>query len=356
MEQLDLFGFRFDKKIKLQLENLKVLKLENCENITLRNKTCSSIKYLNLINCILPQKENLLKFPNLEKFILYSKNKKDRQEYNLIIDFSKMVNLLYLECEIIDFINLEDNTKLKELIIHSDGYNTKENEKKLIEKISTLTNLTNVKLYIKQIGDKEISEIQGVNYTVTSITINWMNTINDCILFGLQKKFPNLTDLVINIPYSINLKKYSNGTYLQCKENFESKIKNITLIGGGNTNLEFYCNYEILESFEIRIKNNIKNLEESFTFLKKNYSYKFKQLRNLEFKVDNFCLVEEELLVNLYNNINKMPKLKSFVLMCTTSKIDENFKNAFYKKIKQLNLGLYSFSINNFNKIKNIVY
>ena len=175
-----------------------------------------------------------------------------------------------------------------------------------------------------------------------------MNAVNDCILFGLQKKFPNLTDLAINIPYLINLIKDKNGAYLQCKDNFESKIKNITLIVGGNTNLELYCNYEVLESFEIRIRNEIKNFEEGFAFLMKNCPYEFKQLGNLQLAMDCFCLVEEELLINLYNNINKMPRLKSFLLNCTTSKIDENFKNDFFKKIKKLNLDLYSFSINKY--------
>ena len=349
LEQLDLFGFRFENKIKLELKNLKVIKLENCENITFGEKTCSTIKYLSLINSLLPQQVNLLKFQNLETFILYSKNnEKDRQEYNLIIDFSSLVNLLYLECEIFDFIHLENNEKLKELIIHSDEYNTQENEKKLIEKIVSLITLKSIKFYIKQIGDKEISEIQGVNYTVTSITINWMNTVNDCILFGLQKIFPNLTDLVINISNSNYLNKNSSGAYLQSVEYYYSRIKNIKIIGGGNTNIKLYCNYEALESFEIIVKNKIKNLEEGLAFLMKHCPYEFKQLRNLQLTFNNFCLLEEELLVNLYNNISKMPRLKSFVLNCTTLKIDGNFKNDFFKKIKKLNLDLYNFSINKF--------
>ena len=79
-----------------------------------------------------------MKLNNLEKLILFEDNSEKRQEYNLIIDFSSLVNLLYIEGEIIDVIRLENNFKLKELIINSSEYNTKENELKLIELINSL--------------------------------------------------------------------------------------------------------------------------------------------------------------------------------------------------------------------------
>ena len=350
LEQLDLFGFRFRKVFKLKLESLKVFKLENCENITLEEKTFSMIKYLSLKNSILPQEENLLKLNNLEKLILFEDNSEKRQEYNLIIDFSSLVNLLYIEGEIIDVILLENNFKLKELIINSSEYNTKENELKLIELINSLPNLENIKFFIKEIGDKEISEIQGVHNSVTTIEINWMNPANDCILLGFQKKFPNLTDLIINIPKSNNLDE-CGGAYLLTKENAESKLKNLKLIGAGNTNIELYCNYEILESIEINVKNKIKNLKEGLAFLMYNCPYKFNKLRNLQFTMANYCFISKLLLRNLYNNIDKMQRLKCLVLKCTASskiKINDNFKNDFYEKIKKLNLDLYSFSINDF--------
>ena len=65
----------------------------------------------------------------------------------------------------------------------------------------------------------------------------------------------------------------------------------------------------------------------------------------------NYCSISKLLLRNLYNNIDKMQRLKCLVLKCTASskiKINDNFKNDFYEKIKKLNLDLYSFSINNF--------
>ena len=82
----------------------------------------------------------------------------------------------------------------------------------------------------------------------------------------ISKKFPNLTDLIINIPKSNNLDE-CGGAYLLTNENAESKLKNLKLIGAGNTNIELYCNYKILESIEINVKNKIKNLKEGLVFL-----------------------------------------------------------------------------------------
>ena len=349
LEQLDLSGFNFQNIIKLKIKNLKIVKLEKCKNITFDNNYCFNIKFLSLKNCFLPVEKELLKFKQLETLILYSDENKFRQNYSFIIDYFNLVNLLYLSCETIDFIHFKNIQKLEKLNIFSDYYNTNENEKKIIEKICATKTLKDISFYLKEISDKEISEIEGVNYSVTSMNIYWKNKKDGCILFGLQNKFPNLTNLNINLPSSYYFGKSNYKTYLEFKYNVLSTIKNIHINGGGNTNIKLYCKYEYLESFDIRIQNDIENLNEAFPFFSDKCPIIFKNLTDFKFEMDDYCLITEDKLENLCGNIDRMPQLKTFILKCTTLTINEDFKKEFFLKIKKLKLHLYYFSINKYH-------
>ena len=351
LEQLHLSGFNFQNIIKLKLNNLKIVTFEKCDNITFHEDYCFNIKFLSLKNCTLPTGKELLQFKNLEKLILYSDKKIDRQNYNLIFDFSVLVNLLDLSCETIDFIYLTNLQKLEKLNIYSDTFNTIENEKLIIEKICSIRNIKEVSFYLKEITNNEISEIKGINNSVTSLTINWTNKENDCILFGLQNKFPSLANINLNLYYITPPYYYYYVGFksdLEFKYNALSRIKNININGAGNLNLKLYCKYESLESLNIRVRNDIKNLNDGFPFFKEQCQIIFENLISFEFTVDNYCLINEDSLINLYNNIDNMPKLKTFILKCIVRTLNEKFKNDFLQKIKSLKLDLYSFSINKF--------
>ena len=75
LETLKLSGFHFTSTLRLNLYNLKELELTNCENIVLAEYSCLKLKKLSLKgDCSISETENLMKFPELEIFILNNKH------------------------------------------------------------------------------------------------------------------------------------------------------------------------------------------------------------------------------------------------------------------------------------------
>ena len=72
---------------------------------------------------------------------------------------------------------------------------------------------------IYKIDNDEISRIKGENISINKLKVNWKNKNSDCILFNLQKKLPNLTN--IDIYYKIDKK---DNIILEMKEYSECKL------------------------------------------------------------------------------------------------------------------------------------
>ena len=134
------------------------------------------------------------------------------------------------------------------------------------------------------------------NKSVTKITIRLENNLNH-----LQKIFPNLTDVAIRLNSN-----YDNNNQLAIKEIIKSKINKFTL----------FFNWE---SFPI-FSNNCNEILDN--------------LKIFHFKAG---LSNKDILINLYNNINNMPNLEDFKIICETKIIiDENFYKDFISKILHL--------------------
>ena len=117
LKQLKLKGFNFfNISITLDLPNLKIISLTNCQNITFSENTCTNLKKIYLNN-FSSTSSPLLKLPNVEKLAIYNANVID------FFDFSSFKNLKYLECNEEDGFNKIDAPLLETIyLIRNEKY------------------------------------------------------------------------------------------------------------------------------------------------------------------------------------------------------------------------------------------
>ena len=316
--------------------------------------SCLNLKYLKLFGCILNKSESLLiKFPMLEECILQDQLLHSEQIYNEIIDFSSLQKLKYLECEKADFIYLKDSI-LEKVILYSKNKdefyksNEYEIEKKTIEKLISINTLKSIYIILKKIDDCEIAKIKGKNNSVTDIYINWNNE-NDCILYSLQNKFINLRNISIKI---LTIK--NNTPSLKIKPNPNSNIKKFTLSSIGNGVIGFYIeSYINLGEINLILDNDIDNLEEIFPIFNNNCDIIFTALTNFNLTYHHWKGISTQDLNNFINNIDKMPSLNKFTLICNSYITKENY-NKLKRKILSLNLNYANISINNIPNLEKL--
>ena len=167
LKQLKLKGFIFfDVSITLDLPNLKIISLTNCQNITLSENTCTNLKKIYLNN-FSSTSSPLLKLPNVEKLAIYNSNVID------FFDFSSFKNLKYLECNEEDEFNKIDAPLLETIyLIRNEKYissyqkgmlKLKKNEKEiLLEKTENEEEKKKLKKDLKKIN----SYLENENYYI----------------------------------------------------------------------------------------------------------------------------------------------------------------------------------------------
>ena len=318
LRYLELEYFLFSDQIfELKLDSLKVFKIVNCRGITISDNSCFNLKELYIIKSDISYINSPLKFPNLEKciFYLYLKDDNIKTSYNYMarlnasIDFSSFYNLKVLNVEADDFLNLKNNTLESLTVVSNDIDNTKEKEKRIIEKIISMKSLKEVILSIKLLDDNDISKIPGENSSVEKLDIYWDKTIPDCMIINLQKKFPNVNNFSLT-----NSPKNLYDTNLQIEENKNCKINKLALYGG-HSNIKLYClSFENLVEFDLHMFiDKFDGIKGSLPFMSKNCILTFKSLKSFKLKVHN---LDFELLNNICDNLEKMPNLKTLKLEC----------------------------------------
>ena len=335
LNYLELEYFRFFGKdvtiFELKLDTLRVLKLFDCNCITISNNCCLHLKELYIIKSKIEKKNSsLFKFPNLEKckFYLYLEDdwQKDEDSFNSIIDFSILRNLKVLNCEANDFLMLK-NTSLESLtVLSNDIDNSKEKEKRIIEKIISMKSLKELTLSLKLLDENDISGINGINTSVEKLVIHLHI---DCTVINLQKKFPYVNS------FSLVTKNDSNFTYLQIEENANCKINKLTLYTGISY-IRLYCVpfVNLVELDLIIFTKELNAIKESLPLFSNNCLLVFKALKSFKFT----CLeIEFELLNNICDNLEKMPNLKTLVLKCEIE-VDKNFYDKINRKISLMKL------------------
>ena len=335
LKQLNICGINFMTTFKLKLYNLKKLKISYCNKISLDENSCLHLKQLNIFYSDIMKTEKLLKLPEIEECYLEDSNSKlyQQKHYNLIFDLSNSKQLKTLKIDINNFIELE-NKYIKNLNLVFTLIPNIELEKKMLKKIFSLKNLKKLQFSLNNITDDDITQIEGDNISVTDLTIFWNNK-DECILYELQKKFPNLNKLSIFFPYSHNIETLLE---IEKKEN-NNKIKEISLGGGGNDNISFYCqSFQNLERIEINLEGKIINLKEALPIFNNYEKEEFDNLKYFRFISKNENEITMDILKNIYNNISKLNNLKVFELECITKDIDENFYVKLKEKISSLKL------------------
>lgn len=277
---LELYGFGFKNKCEIKINDLKILKLKNCGNITLVGNNCLNMVDLNLIKSSISKSESLIKFPNLKTCVLSNQN------FNSIFDFQSLEKLKYIECEKSDFLFLE-KTSLEAVTLKSKINNSVEIEKKVIEKLINITTLKDIHLYLSEINYEQLSEIKGENLSVTKLTVNW-NVENIPSRFNeLQNKFPNLLDFELFLPYFEDIwgDFDDNPPTIQITPQENSKITKFSLdIRRYNYFFGLYCApLNKLEEISFTLITNIEDLRYALPIFDNNCKIIFESL--IKFKI-----------------------------------------------------------------------
>ena len=348
LEHLELNDIIFNEFFILKLYNLKTLFISNCKNIAFGEDKPYNIEILELSNTIIIRPKKLLKFPNLKKYFInniYSKN-----YYNLSI-FDIIEISTYKETNTENIHNINDNSSIEYLEVGCSSYNG-EIYKKMLEKLITFNSLKYFNIYLYNIYDEDISLIQGENTSVKKAKIFWLSEDN-CILYNLQNKFPELSNLILcisDIEQGFNQNPYSS---IEIKENPKCKINQFNISSFLGMNIKFYIqSFESLVSvsFDISMRFNIS--ANNFPIFNKNCKIIFKSLKSFRFTSEGCYWLDFNILNNIYNNMDCMPNLKSFTLKCKHKDITEDFLVKLINKIITMKLNYVEIFLNYTKNVK----
>ena len=341
LKKLKLMGFKFNTSFCLKLNTLKILKMKYCENISFE-ECCLNLQKLHLNYCKINTVKTLLQLPNVEE-CYFLNEKKENENYYLIFDFNSFTKLKDLTCNGNNILYFK-NYALENLDVLSIEVDSIETEKKIFEKILSIKTLKTLYYNLNKLDNNQISKIKGNLPSVENLYIRYEAERNDYILYDILNKFPNLLKFsfsVLGNEYDDNLNSF------EIKENPNCKINKL-VINFDKTktkDIKMYCQpYEYLE--EIRIYNiKIDNIN-FLPLLNDKCDRVFKSLKYFSLDSDNY-LMGHTLFDNIYNNLDKMPNLKSFRFSCKYKylKIDE-YEN-FIKKLLSLNLDYIFLKIDN---------
>lgn len=349
--------FYFDKTFLFKLKTLKLLSFEKCNNICLSEDCCCNLQRLTLNDTILDRGSHpLFKFPKLESCYFFDFD----TDCNLFIDFKSLNSLKFFSGKLNNFLELESGS-LESIIIVSNGENDSiDIENKTLEKIMNLKKLKTLRFGLSKENNNNIPKIKGENASITNLGINWVNDDEECDLTNLQKKFPNLSYIEIIIP-KINEEPSNHFTiqksaFININENKNCKVDKICMNIMGPYDIQFNCGpFEKLISVIFDFHPYIYGLEEIFPLFGNNCQIIFESLKEFKFTYKYGDILDNENLINIleniYNNLDKMPNLKEFLIECTC-KVSEEFYMKFIKKLLSMNLNNIYFNINTGGKAK----
>ena len=326
----------FNKMFLFKLKNIEYLRLRNCEKICFDEGTFLNMKKLNMDTCFMVASNELLKMPKLEECKLIDPD----FTYAHMLDFSSMENLKDLTSKASDFLLLE-KSNLESVEIGTA--NSSEDEKKMIEKFFSFKNLNKIDCVLKYLDENEILKIQGDNESVKEISLIWKNKEKEAVFLNLYKKFPNLEKFSFESYDS----KEVNYTSIEIKEEEKSKINDLTLNIYCNLNLKLNSGiFENLIKIDLLVNSDLKDIETILPIFNDNCQKVFKSLTTFGFRVvENLKdIINMKLLKNIYNNLDKMPKLQNLILGFFVEGL--NKEKQFYMKLIEKILSMKLFYIN----------
>ena len=307
LKYLKLSGFIFSENFVLKLSHLKKISIKNCKNIIFENNIFSELNTLELkFNSNILSK-SLLNCPEIKE--CFFEDKYSKEKYNSIINFSSLVKLEKFAGHYKDFLLL-DNTSLKEIKLRTLSKTTLgeepflkpiyDEEKKILEKICSIKSLKTINFC--EIKGNSLPNIKIDNKSVSKITIRTEKNLN-----YFQKIFPNLSDIAIR-----GISSNNNDAKLAIKEIISSKINKFSLSFP-------YSGFPIFSNNSNEIFDNLKIFHLKSRF------------------------IDNDVIVNIYDNINNMPNLEDFKIIYKAKEtINVNLKDfigkilhlKFIKKIK----------------------
>ena len=202
--------------------------------------------------------------------------------------------------------------------------------------------MKNIEIRISESNDIKIIEIEEGSNSVVSLYINLDFKFNYDFC-NLLDKFPNLNELKFHSNKDYN-------TELQIKENLICKINKFSIKTINTNKITFYCGpYENLVDISFKLDNEILNIKDCFPIFSDKCKIIFKSLTKFKFiygknfkKTYEYFINERilnyNILNNIYNNIDSMPNLKSFTLICVVKEIDLKFYEKIIKKLLLLEI------------------
>ena len=334
LEELQLNDLTFKNALKIKLYNLKKLYISNCKNISFGEDKPYEIEILELSNCEIIKPKTLLNFPKLKKYFV--DNIFEKHYYKLTI-FDIINNPKYLNIDTDKVDDINNISSIEYLKVDYASFYKEENKKKL-EKILSMNNLKYFDILLYNLYNDEISKISGENKSIEKAIICWVDNY-DCILYNLQNKFPNLSNLTIAITdidqgYNQNIK-----SSIEIRENPGNKINQFKIESFLGMNIKFYIqSFENLVSVSFKISWRFDISNNNFPIFNNDCKVIFKSLKNFYFSVDRCYRMNFDILNNIYNNLDKMPNLKSFSLKCSHKNITGEFVLKFIEKLLLMRL------------------
>ena len=345
LQNLTITGYKFTNIFTLRLYDLQKLKLINVENFALDDTSPFNLNYLYISSCEMVKSKSAINIPKLENFYYID-------SYNLYINYQDFKFLKIMGINSSNFIkiteiDLSSLTSLEEIEIFSC---TKSVRIETIKNLLLIKNLKIAELHMKNLNKEEIEEIEGENLSLT--TLKLLEIEEECITYELQRLFPNLNSIFIHSYYTVedlrnhwclNCRQAGYTIYptdIEIKENRDCKVDKITFYGQGSKNIELYCqSYESLKEIIIKLENRIWQF--TFPILNDKPNIIFKSLVNFTFvnvSDSRNIRMSSDFIQNLYNNIENMPNLKIFILLCNFWNVKKEFYTQFIRKLLSLNL------------------
>ena len=141
-----------------------------------------------------------------------------------------------------------------------------------MEKIISIKTLKSININLINLNKDNIKNIKGENYSITDLKV-FCSEESGCLLYDLQKKFPNVSSIYIE---SINSNNLDKNPSLEIIEDENCKINkiNLKLYRLMNKSFKIYCqSFENLIELKIELLYEIKTdicLEKVFIIFNKN--------------------------------------------------------------------------------------
>ena len=312
----------------LKINTLKKLKIVYCKGFILSNDIYSNLNTLSLFNYWIDIPINKkISFPNVEEIALNYYSDTQNLYYDFF-EYKNMNKLIKYEGDIEILLKLE-SPNLDEIIIEIQSFDDIE---KILDKINSFKYLKKVFLTLKNIDDYyyDLSKIKFENISIIEMNIN-INSFHCPPFYQLQNNYTNLSKLFIEI---INYGKCDEVIPEQYEliENPNSKVKNISFKINKFLCYKIYIqSYENLESIIFDISAMI-NLKRFFPIFNDKNNIKFESLKLLHLRF-NDGMIYLDILNNIYNNLDNIPNLIDFQLLCNIEVSKGEFYEGFVRKI-----------------------